>query len=390
MASILVTDGEQRAALAVVRSLGRAGHRVFVCSTRSRPLAGASRYAKNAFPVPDPLGRPAAFADEVGRLVRCLRADLLLPVADASATALLPRRERFLPAVIPYPAWESYARISDKACALGAAAAVGIAVPASTVLTAPTDATPPTGLRFPLVIKPTRATAGAVAGRSRLPARYAWDAAELAAHLGATPAEAYPLLLQERIVGPGLGVFLLIWNGALVAAFGHRRLREKPPSGGASVLCQSEALDPDLLARSRALLDRFDWSGVAMVEYKLHSETGVPYLMEVNGRFWGSLQLAADAGVDFPALLVAAAQGGTAGPPPDYRIGLRSRWWWGSVDHLIARLRAGNSGAAGPASRARVLLDAISLLRPAPSSNVFKVYDPLPFLHETVSWCARR
>lgn len=382
MANILVSDGEQRAALAVVRSLGRAGHRVFVCSTRSRPLAGASRYAKDAFPVPDPLGCPAAFADEVARLVERLGADLLLPVADPSATALLPRRERFLPAVIPYPSWESYARISDKACALGAAAAVGIAVPASTVLTGPTDATPPAGLRFPLAIKPTRTTT--VVGRSRLRTPYARDAAELAAHLGATPADAYPLLPQERIVGRGLGVFLL------VVAFGHRRLREKPPSGGVSVLCQSVALDPDLLARSRALLDRFDWRGVAMVEYKLHSETGIPYLMEVNGRFWGSLQLAADAGVDFPALLVAAAQGRPAGPPPDYRIGLRSRWWWGSVDHLIARLRPGNGGAAGPGSRARVLLDAMGLLRPAPSSNVFKSYDPLPFLNETVNWFARR
>jgi predicted ATP-grasp superfamily ATP-dependent carboligase len=324
----------------------------------------------------------------VARLVQYLGADLLLPVADPSATALLPRRERFLPALIPYPSWESYARISDKACALAAAAAMGIAVPPSTLLTRPTDATPLAGLRFPLVIKPTRSTADTAAG-SRLPARYARDPAELAAHLGATPAGAYPLLLQQRIVGPGLGVFLLIWDGALVAAFGHRRLREKPPSGGVSVLCQSEALDPDLLARSRALLDRFDWRGVAMVEYKLHAESGTPYLMEVNGRFWGSLQLAADAGVDFPALLVATAQGGQAGPPPEYRIGLRSRWWWGSVDHLIARRRPGHV-AAGPASRGRMLLDALSLLWPAPSSNVFKSYDPLPFLNETVKWFAHR
>jgi predicted ATP-grasp superfamily ATP-dependent carboligase len=388
VATILVTDGEQRAALAVVRSLGRAGHRVFVCSTRSRPLAGASRYAKATFAVGDPLAYPAAFADEVGRLVECLGVDLLLPVADPSATALLPRREWFLPALIPYPSWESYARISDKACALAAAAAVGIAVPSSTLLSTPA-ATPPAGLRFPLVIKPSLAIAAASRGRSRLPARYARDAAELAAHVGATPAEAYPLLLQERIVGPGLGVFLLIWDGALVAAFGHRRLREKPPSGGVSVLCQSEALDPGLLARSRALLDRFDWRGVAMVEYKLHSESGMPYLMEVNGRFWGSLQLAADAGVDFPALLVATAQGGPAGPPPDYQVGLRSRWWWGSVDHLIARVR-GNGGATGPSSRARVLVDALGLLWPAQSSNVFKSYDPLPFLNETVNWFARR
>jgi hypothetical protein len=35
-ATVLVTDGEQRAALAIVRSLGRAGHRVHVTSRAGR------------------------------------------------------------------------------------------------------------------------------------------------------------------------------------------------------------------------------------------------------------------------------------------------------------------------------------------------------------------
>ena len=68
-----------------------------------------------------------------------------------------------------------------------------------------------------------------------------------------------------------------------------------------SVYRESVAADPDLVRRSRALLDAFGWCGVAMVEYKLDERTGTPYLMEVNGRFWGSLQLAIDAGVDFPS-----------------------------------------------------------------------------------------
>ena len=46
------------------------------------------------------------------------------------------------------------------------------------------------------------------------------------------PAESYPLLLQKRIVGPGLGVFLLSWDGATVAVFAHRSVglaRVEPP-----------------------------------------------------------------------------------------------------------------------------------------------------------------
>ena len=77
---------------------------------------------------------------------------------------------------------------------------------------------------------------------------------------------------------------------------------------------ESIALDPELLARSRALLDRFEWNGVAMIEYKIDEATGTPYLMEINGRFWGSLQLAVDAGVDFPALLAAPGPRRRPGP----------------------------------------------------------------------------
>ena len=108
---------------------------------------------------------------------------------------------------------------------------------------------------------------------------------------------AFPLLIQQRIVGPGTGIFLLVWDGTVRAVFAHRRLREKPPSGGVSVYSESIAAKPDLVERSRLLLERMKWNGIAMIEYKLDASTGVPYLMEVNGRFWGSLQLAIDAGV---------------------------------------------------------------------------------------------
>ena len=45
------------------------------------------------------------------------------------------------------------------------------------------------------------------------------------------------------------------------------------------------------------------YSGLAMVEFR-RGPDGVGYLMEVNGRVWGSLPLAVRAGMDFPALLV--------------------------------------------------------------------------------------
>jgi len=101
-------------------------------------------------------------------------------------------------------------------------------------------------------------------------------------------------------------------------------------------------------------------------------------IMEVNGRFWGSLQLAIDAGVDFPALLVQCASGERVLAPREYRVGVRSRWFWGDVDHLYLRLR--NGGSRLQAVR--------EFLRGASSdrSEVLRWRDPAPFLVESLQW----
>jgi predicted ATP-grasp superfamily ATP-dependent carboligase len=183
------------------------------------------------------------------------------------------------------------------------------------------------------------------------------------------------VLAQEAISGPGIGVFLLLYGGRVLARFAHERVLEKPPSGGVSVLSQSRPIDEELFEKSVRLLEALGWSGVAMVEYKRDATTGEPVLMEINGRFWGSLQLAIDAGVDFPALVAEAALGGDPAPVLDYRPA-RMRWEWGHVDHLIARLRTPGGFRAIPA-----WLAAFSA-----RGEILRIGDPAPFLRETVGW----
>jgi predicted ATP-grasp superfamily ATP-dependent carboligase len=152
---------------------------------------------------------------------------------------------------------------------------------------------------------------------------------------------------------------------------------------------ESLALDDDLLARTERLLEAFDWNGVAMVEYKLDAKTGTPYVMEINGRLWGSLQLAVDAGVDFPVLLIEAANGLPAQAPRAYRVGVRSRWFWGDVDHLLARMRRSRAALSLPADapgRLRTVRDFLAAcLRPA-EEEVLRWSDPKPFVRETLDW----
>jgi predicted ATP-grasp superfamily ATP-dependent carboligase len=391
---VLVTDGDSRAALAIVRSLGRAGHIVCVAASGRLSLAGASRHTRHRDVVADPVSSPSQFVDDIVRLTRRRGIDVLIPVTDAALLSLSRERTRLGALCFPWPDADTVLRAGDKALVAVAAREIGIAVPRQSVVASPEEALAATrDLRFPVVLKPSRSVREGLDGTfAKLLVRHAADANELSRRLAELGSSSFPLLLQERVVGPGVGVSLLVWDGRTVAHFTHRRLREHPPAGGVSVYAESIAPDASLVEGSLALLDRLTWRGVAMVEFKVDATTGTPYLMEVNGRFWGSLQLAIDAGVDFPALLVSAARG-LAEPVTEYRSGVRLRWWWGDVNHLLLRLmqsRTRLSLPPGAPSRARVLREFLAAGPPHRASDVFRADDPRPFVVETLHWLAER
>ena len=386
--TVLVTDANERAALAVVRSLGRSGTRVVTCASTAPSLAGRSRFSGRSAVVPDPLRQPDAFATSVAVLAREEGVGVILPIGEPALLALLEHRQQVTPAVIPWPGLDVVRAICDKQRVLDAAPAFGIRVPRQVVLSSSTDPLPE--LAFPIVIKPARSVGEAGGVRQKLTVRHAASLEELHQVLTGYSAAAYPLLLQEKITGTGVGVFLLLWDGVLRATFAHRRLREKPPAGGVSVYSESVALDGALAQRASRLLQSLGWQGIAMVEFKTDDRNGEPVLMEINGRFWGSLQLAIDAGVDFPRLLVDCAAGQPAPAPAPYRVGTRLRWWWGDVDQLLLRLRRSREelhlppdGAVGGAA----LRDFLRV-RFSDHAETFRWNDPRPFLCESRQWLA--
>jgi predicted ATP-grasp superfamily ATP-dependent carboligase len=394
--TVIVTDGEHRAALAAVRSLGAGGYRCIVTSSSRASIAGGSRFVARTAAVPNALERPVEFANAIVTLVEAERAAVVLPIAEQSLLAILPVRARLAPAIVPFPDLDAFTALTDKERLLEEASRVGIATPAQEIVR-DADAVASmnlSGLEYPVVLKPARSVGERAGVRAMFSVSYASDASELRRKIRALPRAAFPLLLQQRVVGPGTGIFLLLWDGKLMAQFAHQRLSEKPPSGGVSVYCESVSMDEGLRDQSRALLDRFGWRGVAMVEYKRDSSTGQAYLMEVNGRFWGSLQLAIDSGVDFPRILVACALGEQSEQMPSYRVGVRSRWWWGHIDHLVGRVRrAGTTVPLPPDTRStrRVLGDLLlGPFRRADHEEVLRWTDPRPFWNETIRWIARR
>jgi len=387
--SVLVTSGEERVSLAAVRALADAGHRVHVCAEGIPSLAGASRHCVSEHRVGNPVRDADAFVKEVAGVVDVLGVDVLLPMTDAAALAILRERESFPQTCVPLPARPLYERLSDKQEVAQFARGLGMRVPEGCEVAdgSGVDGLDLTGMTFPVVVKPARSV-GTRDGRLETHSvGYADSPEEVRKSLRSLPSSAFPVLVQEKIAGRGLGLFLLVWDGQLLGAFAHRRIREKPPSGGVSVLRESVPLPSALLDKCRRLLKAFDWQGVAMIEFKGESLSNRPALMEVNARFWGSLQLAIDAGVNFPDLLVAAVLGRPVRPVLTYRVGVRSRWFWGDVDHLWARLRYSRAQLRLPPNapgRIAAIADFAKGFGPANRSEILRWDDPRPAVLETL------
>src|SRR6266511_2884460 len=168
---ILITDGNERSALAAVRSLLRAGHEVLVAASTRLSLAGASRGVQPRLLSTDPLMDPGAYASEVGRIAREDGSALVLPMTDASVEALLEHR-KVLPAgvALPFPDLATYRAASDKAHVLGLARGCGFGVPETRIIAAPgeLDASPPDAAFFPAIVKPHRSVVAVGAGRRKV------------------------------------------------------------------------------------------------------------------------------------------------------------------------------------------------------------------------------
>jgi hypothetical protein len=121
-----------------------------------------------------------------------------------------------------------------------------------------------------------------------------------------------------------------------------------------------------------------------MVEFK---DDGVnpPCLMEVNGRFWGSLQLAIDAGVDFPRLWVSILKGESTQPCTGFEEGITLRWLWGDFKRLFFIMRGVPNGYPSDFPQIRQgLKDLLGRQPRGTRLEMWRARDPLPGIGELV------
>ncbi len=100
-------------------------------------------------------------------------------------------------------------------------------------------------------------------------------------------------IIQQRLENPAAveGGFFLFDQGKPVGYYGHKRIRTYPVTGGVTIYSRCD-INPKLQALGNELLQKLQWSGLAMVEFLYDSDKDEYKIIEVNPRLWGSLMLA--------------------------------------------------------------------------------------------------
>lgn len=363
--SVLVTDAEERSAVAACESLNVAGYRVGAASHLRFAPAQWSRFSNARFRTPNPRASSRQFAEEVAAIARQNGFAAVIPASDGSVIALSSHRDLFTGiAELGLPSSEVVADCVSKTSLMEKAVDVGLSAPETIVCADQGEVmTAARQLGYPVLLKP-RSTVFSYNGHTRQRgSSIAWDEAALEVQL---PEYGFPCLLQRREQGQILSIGGVFAEGKLLATAPSRYIRTWQPDAGSVSFSKSIVAPAHLTSRVEDLLTALKWEGIFELEL-IEMPDGNYAVIDFNPRLYGSLALAVEGGAPLPSiwcdwLLTGRTSGCTVRP------GVFYRWLDADLRHAWRFLRKGR------------VADAISVLRPrSKTAHPFlRGNDPVP------------
>jgi predicted ATP-grasp superfamily ATP-dependent carboligase len=325
--SVMILDGNARAATGVVRSLGGLGVEVIVGSDTGFGRAGYSRYAVRRFCYPSPHVEFRAAHEAILDRVCKWRPDVLFPVYDEGWAVVYSYMEEYKrnTALVPCPSPDLAARVTDKGDLASLAQRYDVPIPATYQAEGREHAlSQADSFRYPVLLKPRRGVAGTGIRRIGSPSELAVALQE------GTPVP----LIQEFIEGEDLELTILCNHGTAVAGSVYLSLRNAPLPYGPPVACRTKR-DDGLMQTGRRFLEKLGYHGVAHLDFRRDRKDGVAKLLDFNARLAGTYDISSCSGVDFARLLWQLAIGDNPAPRFAYPEGIEFRWTFGELRHLL-------------------------------------------------------
>lgn len=385
----LVLDGQLKSALSAARALGEADIKVVAAAERSLAMTLHSKYVDQNLVYPSPKDDQESFINFLKEKLVELNKNtgervVVYTFSDATTLSIISAYDELKDLILfPLSSAESIEQAFDKAKTAELAETLNI----PTIPTLNFDERHE--FQYPVVVKNRRSVIWIEGKAESGTADFAFTPQEVREkYLAIEKATGEAPLIQTLVVGAEYGVEMMCADGEILQSFAHKRIRSLTPLGGAAVVKETAADTPEVgLMRQYAtqIVKKLRWTGPVMVEFKYDNNTHSVRLMEVNGRFWGSLPLAQAAGVNFVLGYFKWVTSGVV-PEPEALAPRHTRTYhyMGDLKWLLTVLfKRDKLRQRLYPSRTQALLDfGWEMVRGR--SDVFSLKDPMPSYFETL------
>ncbi|MBG6184144.1 putative ATP-grasp superfamily ATP-dependent carboligase [Arthrobacter sp. CAN_A214] len=333
--ALIVGTGRDRGALAAARSLRQAGWFVGVGTPDSGGMLGASRACDAHHLVPRPRHNGSAFIEGVRQAVEAGAYDIVFGGGDDWMAALAEYRSE-IPTLVAHPDAGVVEAALDKVQLSQYAARVGLAAPSTELATDQSVQ----DWRGPVVVKCREHWSPGQTRPHRIEAKLFPDiTAALPQIKRIRQAGAQPVL--QQVIRGGLGALIGVFHGGHLSGRTQQlSTRLWPTPNGASARAETIPVDEELARKVEALLSELGWHGLVELQF-LTGDDGVPYLIDLNGRFFGSMALANAARPGLTDMWGRLLLGESVASLDDARPGVRYVWLAGDLRRASVERRGG-------------------------------------------------
>lgn len=366
--SAIVTNAKNRISYNIVRSLGQKGIEVHTSDFAALSMSFASRYSTSHFLYPSPFSYQKEFIECMIQNIKHLKAHVLIPVFEETylISKFKDKLSKHVRMVIPD--YDQILTAHNKDKWIPIANRLNIPVPQSYSIDELRNRTAIIKrLHFPVLVKPKQGGGGWAISQID-------SSQKLESFLNQKTYIDLPwdrFFIQEKIEGETYCVAMLFRQGEYRAKVSYKQIREYPVTGGQATMrisVHNECME----GYFERLLKELKWHGICQSDFVIDRETNIPYLIDINPRFWGSLAQGIASGVDFPYLLYKIAVDGNIKTVKGFKSGVMTRWIGGDLRGLPQYLKQSHNKAC-------FVKDFFCTMGKKVIYDDFDIADPLPF-----------
>lgn len=265
-----------------IRKLGRGGHVVIAADTFPNAPGNHSKYASTSLVVPSPRHETKRFIEEIARIVRDEKIDMIMPGFEevfylAKNRAALPAEKCF------FPDFDTLYKLHHKGKLLDLAREIGVRIPRSVLCSSQSELRDAVAAFPRYFAKPVFSRGGVhlltntgpLAGLKRVE--------------DFEPTEDLPWLVQEYVAGVDVCSFSVVQHGKITAHSTYEHPREIEKAGG---IVFESVNEPECLSMAQKFAEATGYHGQMSFDYKRTEEGMV--LIECNPRPTAGIHVMSD------------------------------------------------------------------------------------------------